>query len=79
MLIPLHGNTIRARDDFKKNILRSFNLEIRDALHLAGSIRGDLNKIIRNRFKVKLARIPLFPIRTPRSNAVSQEYFCIYH
>jgi hypothetical protein len=78
MLIPLHGNTIRARDYFKRNILRSFDLEIRDALHLAGSIRRVLNKIIRNRFKVKLARIPLFPIRTSHSNAVSQKYFCMY-
>ena len=53
MLIPLCGNTIRARGNFRKNMLLSFNLEIRDALHLAGSIRGVLNKIIRNRLKVK--------------------------
>ena len=55
MLIPLHGNTMRLCDYFKRNILRSLYLEIRDALHLAGSIRRVLNKIIRNRFKVKLA------------------------
>ncbi len=35
-------------------MLRAFNFEIRDALHFAESFRRVLNKIIRNRFKVKL-------------------------